>query len=597
MGAHVRRQRAERHPPAIEVARRAIHEPTDVVAPEGEAREAERQTAAQLGGHRRVGVLGVTAPVERISLATGPRAAAPDDAVAGDVLRELPDRVVVAHRIEVVLVPAGAAVGIDALERRAFTEVGLDDTDAHAKQRRELAAIPLHGLRIGEVEHGVLGGEAAALVLHGEVSGDELLPQRVLRGEVRVLPEADVEAVILQVGDHLRRIGEARLRELVVAPPIGFEPAGIEVQDVGRHLVLAELRGDVAHFGFRLVGDAAHPEPERPERGDRTASGDRRVLRDDVLRLAEEDEDVDQLVPTVDRVMRVVLGADVERDGCARVHEHAVPAAADEKRHGLVLKPSLRTHGVAEVGEHALAALVQPRERLTESVDALVGCELEGRGGAAAEVARTPHEREGRVGEERRRIGEMRRAREELARRVIDRDVPWVATDHDSAEGTRVRDRAVAVRHAPGAIHRDRAGEHERRLALHRRRREIARAEAQAHGARRDERDLEREDRVAVVFRARKLRRWCARVDDVRLLERVTRGEGVAIPLERAAAGGGVECREPVGDEDRLERFSEVVAGVDHVAELAVALLCAGERGQGGGDEQAEKKREPGARA
>jgi hypothetical protein len=160
-------------------------------------------------------------------------------------------------------------------------------------------------------------------ILHGETLIDQLLPERVLGGEVRVLPEADVEAFLLQVGHHLRRIGEARLGELVVAAPVGLEPARVEVQHVGRHLVLPELGGDVAHLRLRLVRDPAHPEPERPERRHRTATGDRRVLGDDVLRLAEEDEEVHHLVAAVDRVMRVVLGADVERDGRARVDEHA----------------------------------------------------------------------------------------------------------------------------------------------------------------------------------------------------------------------------------------------------------------------------------
>src|SRR5688500_20059423 len=56
------------------------------------------------------------------------------------------------------------------------------------------------------------------------------------------------------------------------------------------------------------------------------------------------------------------------------------------------------------------------------------------------------HEREGSVGQVRRGVGEVRRAREQLAGGIVDRDVPWVAANHDPAEGARVGDGAVAVR-------------------------------------------------------------------------------------------------------------------------------------------------------
>ncbi len=104
--ARVRGEHAQREPAAVEVARRAVDEAAHVVAPVGEAREAEREPAAQLGRHRRVGVLRVAAPVQRVALAPGPRAARPDDVLARRLARDVGDGLVVAQRIEVVLVPA-----------------------------------------------------------------------------------------------------------------------------------------------------------------------------------------------------------------------------------------------------------------------------------------------------------------------------------------------------------------------------------------------------------------------------------------------------------------------------------------------------------
>ena len=114
VAAAVRREHAERQPAAVEILVRLAHEAADVVAPEREAAKAERQPAAQRGGHADVGVLGVAAPVERIALAAGPRAARPDDVFAGDLAGDVRDGFVVAQRIEVVLVEAGAAGGVDA---------------------------------------------------------------------------------------------------------------------------------------------------------------------------------------------------------------------------------------------------------------------------------------------------------------------------------------------------------------------------------------------------------------------------------------------------------------------------------------------------
>src|SRR4029077_17921907 len=111
---------------AVDLFRLVAEEAADVVAPEGEAGEAQREAAAQRGREADVGLAGVAAPVDRVTLAARPRAARPDDAVARDLLREVRDHAVVAQRVQVVLVEARAARRVQAAQRRGLAEVDLD---------------------------------------------------------------------------------------------------------------------------------------------------------------------------------------------------------------------------------------------------------------------------------------------------------------------------------------------------------------------------------------------------------------------------------------------------------------------------------------
>ena len=386
MRARVRREDAPRQPAAVEVARRLVDEAARVVAPVGEAREAEREPAAQAGRHRRVGVLGVAAPVQGVALAARPRGARPDDVLARRLARDVGDDLVVAQGVEVVLVPARAPRGVLAAHGCALAEVNLDGAHPHLEERRELPLIPLDRLRVRHVEHGVLERQGARLVLDRVALRDYFGVQLVLRREIRVLPEAHSETLLLQIGDHLRGVFEAGLGELVVAAPVGLEPAGVEVNHVRRDAVLAELRGHVAHLVLGLVGDAAHPEAERPERRDGAAAGELRVLGEDVFGLAEEDEDVEVLVAGVDGVVAVEGLAEVEGDGRGGVDEHAVAAAGEEERDRLVHELVLHAHAVARPGVDALPALVEAREGLAAAEDFFVVLKLERRRRHAREV-------------------------------------------------------------------------------------------------------------------------------------------------------------------------------------------------------------------
>ena len=72
--------------------------------------------------------------------------------------------------------------------------------------------------------------------------------------------------IFLQIGDHLLRIFESRGRELIIASPVGLEPARIEMDHVAGNPVLPELGRDLSGLILGKVRDAAHPQAERPQR-------------------------------------------------------------------------------------------------------------------------------------------------------------------------------------------------------------------------------------------------------------------------------------------------------------------------------------------
>src|ERR1043165_6164297 len=100
MRARVRGQHSPRHPAPVKIAWRALYEPANVMAPVSKARQAKRETAAKFSRHRRIRVLSITTPMQRVTLASGPRATSPNDVVAGHFLRHVRDRLVVTQRIQ-----------------------------------------------------------------------------------------------------------------------------------------------------------------------------------------------------------------------------------------------------------------------------------------------------------------------------------------------------------------------------------------------------------------------------------------------------------------------------------------------------------------
>src|SRR6185369_3473079 len=135
-----------------------------------------------------------------------------------------------------------------------------------------------------------------ALIPHVIAVLDHLFPKIILAGEVRVLPETHVKSLFLQIRDHLCRIPETGSRKTIIASPVSFEPAGVEMNDVSGHEMRSQLLGHLAHLVFRVVSDATHPEAKRPEWRHRAAAGQRGVFRENVFWLAEENEEIEVLI-------------------------------------------------------------------------------------------------------------------------------------------------------------------------------------------------------------------------------------------------------------------------------------------------------------
>ena len=150
------------------------------------------------------------------------------------------------------------------------------------------------------------------------------------------------------------------------------------------------------------------------------------------------------------------------------MYEHAIAVAAEEERNGFVHELVLDAHAVARPRVDLLTALVEARERLAAAENLFVVLQLEGGGCHAAEVARAPDEGERDGREVCRRVADGLRARQEVARVVVELDVPRVFDEPHLTVSARVRNALVGLLGLPSVVGRRRADEHERvRVARH----------------------------------------------------------------------------------------------------------------------------------
>ena len=97
MAATVGAKHTEGQPAAIKLSRAPVCEAPDEVTLEGEATQSQRQAAPERAGHTAIGILWVSAEVQRVTLTAGPGAPRPHDALPCYLFSDLGYRLVVAQ--------------------------------------------------------------------------------------------------------------------------------------------------------------------------------------------------------------------------------------------------------------------------------------------------------------------------------------------------------------------------------------------------------------------------------------------------------------------------------------------------------------------
>ena len=147
-----------------------------------------------------------------------------------------------------MLIESALAAGIDTIEGGCLAKVALDDIDALLNQTANFRLIPLDGLGITEVEHGILVRHSTIGIPDVHALLNNLMEIAILGGEIRQLPETSTEAHFVHLFQHTDGVFETVLGKLIVALPIDIEPPGIEMDDIRRDAVLTEFVGNVESF-------------------------------------------------------------------------------------------------------------------------------------------------------------------------------------------------------------------------------------------------------------------------------------------------------------------------------------------------------------
>ena len=235
--------------------------------------------------------------MKRITLRTCPCRTSPDNALVVGTVNSLVCRLVIANRIEVMLIETCTAVAVDTIiQRCALAKVNLDDRNALLYQALKLLGVPFTGLRISEIENGILERQLPIRALHRHSILYKFVEIAVLRSEVRQLPQAGVETVSLEVFQHLNRVLEVLLRELIVALPVNLKPSCIEMDNIRRNLVITQLLRNATTFCLGEIRDTRHPCAERPERWKCRLSYKVGIFIQNLLWRAEHDEEVGILI-------------------------------------------------------------------------------------------------------------------------------------------------------------------------------------------------------------------------------------------------------------------------------------------------------------
>ena len=273
----MRGEQAEGAPAFVNGGRGGLLEAAHVVAPEAEARQAQRKPAAQALRHRLEGGSAVAAPVDGELLPAGRGRAGEDRgfALAEMFLQEAENRLVIQVGVVVVHLQRVGAIVVDGIGGDALAEIGLEAVYAHLQQLAQLASIPLASRRVGEIHDAharlpLVRLPDPAIRFREQIAARSPLVKegRALRN-VGVDPHADAQAACLQPLQHPLRVREDRLVPLKIHPVELLHPEAVEVEDVQRQVALLHALDEAGDGGFIVVGGegGGEPQPKRPGGG------------------------------------------------------------------------------------------------------------------------------------------------------------------------------------------------------------------------------------------------------------------------------------------------------------------------------------------
>ena len=155
------------------------------MAPEGETRETEGESASEVAEHTSVGGCGIATPVECVALRACPGRTCPDDALSvGFVVDDFPECFVVSQGVEVVFVESCTTAGVEPTNGSSFAKVALDGANSEVEEMGYVVLVPGDGLGVGEVEDGVFVGHAPFGVADAEPLGNNLWEEGIAWCEV-----------------------------------------------------------------------------------------------------------------------------------------------------------------------------------------------------------------------------------------------------------------------------------------------------------------------------------------------------------------------------------------------------------------------------
>ena len=109
------------------------------------------------------------------------------------------------------------------------------------------------------------------------------------------------------------------------------------MDDVGRNPVGTKLAGNLQALLLREVGDTAHPRAKAPKGKHRRLAGDVGIFVQYILRLSEENEEIDHFIGHKQAVGTNIGSSEVAGDRRGGMHEDAITTIREEEGHGLVL--------------------------------------------------------------------------------------------------------------------------------------------------------------------------------------------------------------------------------------------------------------------